>query len=57
MWKQCSRVSWLKYGDKKTRFFHSKATQRNRHKEIVRIWNSNRQWHEGVAGVREVVIC
>ena len=53
-WRQRSRVSWLKYGDRNTKFFHSKAPQRRRRNFIEGIKNANGDWVEEVEEVADV---
>ena len=54
-WVQRSRISWLKHGDKNTKFFHSKATQRRKKNHISGIQNSQGQWVEDLEEVVVVV--
>ena len=44
MWKQRSRNAWLKEGDSNTRFFHCRATQRNRRNFIEGLEDETGLW-------------
>ncbi|KAK4563969.1 hypothetical protein RGQ29_006169 [Quercus rubra] len=44
MWFQGSRSLWAIHGDRNSKFFHMKATQRYRRNRISKIKNSLGQW-------------
>ena len=48
---QRSRIPWLKHGDKNTKFFRSKASQRRRRNHIQSLKNADDMWVEDIAGV------
>ncbi len=46
MWSQRARSSWLREGDRNTRFFHSRASQRRRRNAILGLRDENGEWCE-----------
>jgi len=51
MWLQRSRISWLKEGDRNTKFFHRKAVWRSRKNKIKKLKADNGQWCDDPAGM------
>ena len=44
MWRQRSKVAWLRDGDRNTWFFHSKASQRRGRNYITKLHDANGGW-------------
>ncbi|VVA19333.1 Hypothetical predicted protein, partial [Prunus dulcis] len=56
LWRQRSRVSWMKYGDKNTRFFHEHAKMRGQQNMIKAIVEDQGIWHTSTESIG-IVFC
>ena len=56
IWRQRSRISWMQYGDRNTRFFHEKASARYKKNFIEGLMDENGVWLEGDKHVEELML-
>ena len=56
MWHQRSQSNWAKSGDKNTRYFHEKASNRKRKSTITGLMDESNQWQEDPEVVKEIAI-
>ena len=52
MWRQRSRINWLKHGDKNTSFFHTKASSRYQRNTIQGVLDESGCWQSEEEGIR-----
>ena len=56
MWRQRAQVQWLTEGDKNTRYFHVKASQRRQRNETRGIYNIAGQWMENQHDIKQIAV-
>eukprot|EP00253_Pinus_taeda_P031183 PITA_31183 len=53
LWRQKSRIRWLKEGEKNTKFFHKTTVQRRMHNQISQLTNAQGEKIETQAGIEQ----
>lgn len=55
LWSQSSKTEWLRYGDQNTKYFHCRATERNKKNFISGLENAQGEWMEGEEQIGEML--
>ncbi|KAK2642389.1 hypothetical protein Ddye_024152 [Dipteronia dyeriana] len=55
-WRQRSRIDWLKYSDRNTRFFHMKTTVGRAWNQINRLFGDDGLWYNSNIGMELVIL-
>ena len=56
MWRQRARQNWFQSGDRNTKFFHAKASDRQSKNHIDGIFYGNGMWHEEEAEIAGIFV-
>ena len=56
MWQQRSKVQWMGLGDRNTKYFHTKASERKKKNIISKIMDERGNWRESALEIAEVVV-
>uniref|UniRef100_A0A2N9HDU2 Reverse transcriptase domain-containing protein n=1 Tax=Fagus sylvatica TaxID=28930 RepID=A0A2N9HDU2_FAGSY len=56
LWRQRSRVMWLSEGDRNTRYFHGRASQRRRRNKILGLKDEDGVWREDKVEVAGLIM-
>nr|XP_023884545.1 uncharacterized protein LOC111996780 [Quercus suber] len=56
MWLQRSKVQWAKYGDRNSRYFHARATQRFRKNSISNLKKADGMWCSSQDEVADTIV-
>ena len=50
------KTQWLGFGERNTKYFHSKASERRKKNMIIGLWDEDGRWHETIEGIANTTI-
>ena len=56
MWQQRSKVQWMGLGDRNTKYFHTKASERKKKNIISKIMDERGNWRESALEIAKVAV-